>query len=198
MAKKVADMLWISKGSAIVWLAGLAVLASAVSGPARAQFSDRYDMLKAIDEQNYEEVRELMGKCRCPNTRNVDGEPALLLAARSGSLKITEFILNEGANPNARSRVDGATALMVFARRDNVAGVEMLLERGGDPNVADNTGETSLIHAVRGRARRALPLLLGKGANPDLANYQGQTAMEIAQRNRYRMMERLLADAAAG
>jgi len=191
-------MFGISRIPTLFGAAGLAVLAAVLAGPAQAQFSDRYDMLKAIDEQNYEEVRELMAKCRCPNTRNVDGEPALLLAAQSGSLEITEFILDEGANPNVRSRTSGTTALMVFARRDSVAGVELLLGRGADFDAADATGETALMYAVRGRARRVLPILLGKGANPDLANYQGQTAMDIAQRNRYRVMEQLLTDAASG
>lgn len=191
-------MLGFSRMLAIFELAGLIGLVAVLSGPAQAQFSDRYDMLKAIDEQNYDEVRELMAKCRCPNTRNADGEPALLLAARSGSLKITEFILDEGANPNAPSRTSGVTALMIFARRDNAAGVELLLGRGADVNAADNTGETALMYAVRGRARRVLPILLAKGADRERANYQGQTAIEIAQRNRYRQMERLLADAASG
>jgi len=186
-----------SRLGGIICLVGAALLAVSASQSAQAQFSDQYDMLKAIGEQDYAKVRELMAKCRCPNTRNVDGDPALLLAAQSGSLEIAEFFLKQGANPNARSRNSGMTALMEFARDDNVAGVELLVGHGADLDAADNTGEAAVIHAVRGRARRVLPILLKKGANPDLANYQGQTALEIARANRYRMMERLLVEAHA-
>jgi len=170
----------------------------ALPEPAGAQFSTPYELIKAIEDQKYEKVREMMLDCRCPNTRTAQGVPALVLAARDRSMKIVEYLLNSGANPNVKARNSRMTALMEFARRDNVAGVELMLENGANVNAADSSGETALMYAVSARAQRAVRVLLAKGADPQLANYQGQTPMDMARSRRYRRIETLLADAPAG
>jgi len=178
----------------IILLAAVAGITLASYG--QAQYSTPVELIRAVEEGNVSKVRELMKECRCPNTRTTDGDPALVVAARNGSMQLARFLLESGANPNMASRESEVTALMEFAQQDQVAGVDLLLKNGAKIDAADSAGDTALMYAVSARAHRVVQLLTAKGADPRLANYQGQTALDLARSRRYRRIETLLRDAA--
>lgn len=173
----------------------IALFAFAAMTDANAQFSAAFDLIKAVKDQDYNEVRTQMLKCRCPNARNADDVPVLLIAAQGNSTQIVSFLIDSGANPNIADRAKKTTALMEFASRGNLDGVALLLSKGADADAGDSTGQTALMMAVRTRQTRVIRALLDAGATVDIANYRGETAVDIAQNMRYRDVEKMLLDA---
>ena len=78
-------------------------------------------------------------------------EPAVVFTpAANGGIEFLRFVLDQGADPNARWR--GRTVLhaaveMRFSR-DNTAVMELLIERGADVNALDDEGKTPLDRAL--------------------------------------------------
>lgn len=171
-------------------VAGLAV--GLVAMPAAAQFSKPFEMIKAVKDKKYTELRGLMLQCKCPNARTVDDVPVLVIAARNNDLQSARFLIESGANPSTAARDDGSTPLMEFAQRGNLEAVTMLIEAGADVDAGDNTGQTALIRAVRQRQIRTIEALLGAKADVEMPDYQGQTAIDVARNLRYRRVENLL------
>lgn len=174
-------------------LAAVALILAAV--PASAQFSTAYEFMKAVEEQNYAEIRSLMIKCRCPNARNVEDVPVLVMAAQNGDLRTADFLVQNGANPSASGRSDKLTALMAFARLGHGDGVAYMIDAGADLDAGDATGETALMKAVRTRRPTVVRQLIEAGADVSMPDYQGRTALDIARAVRARDLERLLAEA---
>lgn len=83
------------------------------------------------------------------NATDMDGHPALLLAAdREDGLPLVEVLLKAGAKPDVpNSR--GLTALMAAARRTDAPMMELLLEAGASAEAADNDGLTAMEHVQR-------------------------------------------------
>jgi ankyrin repeat protein len=62
---------------------------------------------------------------------------ALYAAARNGHREVVEYLLDQGADVNARG-VFGATALQWAAFNGHTGVVELLLARGADPDLRDS------------------------------------------------------------
>lgn len=169
--------------------------AALAGGAANAQFSTVYELIKAVQEQKYEEVRTLMQRCRCPNARTAEDVPVLVVAAANNNVAIAGFLLDSGANPNAVSRTSRTSALMQFAGNGNEAGVRLLIGAGAQLDAADSVGETALMKAVRTRRPMVVRLLVEAGANTEMPDYQGRTALDIARSLRLRDMEQILVNA---
>ncbi|GAB4574751.1 MAG: hypothetical protein Tsb008_13170 [Rhodothalassiaceae bacterium] len=170
-------------------------IALGVAERAEAQFSAAFELIKAVKEQDYNEVRTQMMKCRCPNARNADDVPVLVIAAQGRGTEIAAYLLESGANPNISDRTTKTTALIAFAERGNSEGVALMLKAGADPDASDATGQTALMQAVRNRQVRIIPMLIEAGASIDIANYRGESALDIARNMRYRDIEKMLRDA---
>ncbi|MBK5912127.1 hypothetical protein CCR85_11575 [Rhodothalassium salexigens] len=171
---------------------------AALLGPAAvAQYSDGYQFIKAVEEDDLLTARQKMFSGATANARNGEGVPVLVMAADNGSLKMTEFLLENGANVNIKDRQSGETALMHFTRRGHLAGVETMLKAGADPDVTDRNGETALMKAARLRRFRVVEALLDAGADVDKTDYTGRTALAYAEENRARNISRALMDAGA-
>ncbi|MBI2688921.1 MAG: hypothetical protein HYX27_21675 [Acidobacteria bacterium] len=130
--------------------------------------------------------------------------------ADSGTLRrLTEILLNAGANPNHHETLYHACehanhaileALLASPKleppwlsycllhkldQDDLDGVRKMLQRGADPNLRSRQGdrEMSLHHAIRrGRDTAALDLLLSFGARADIINIHNHTARRQAIR----------------
>lgn len=81
---------------------------------------------------------------------NLTEEGSLLIAEHQledDRARIVRFLLQHGANPNARAE-NGGTALMDAAQTDQPEIIEALLNRGALINVQDHYGETAVFKAA--------------------------------------------------
>jgi ankyrin repeat protein len=111
------------------------------------------------------------------NARSGMGRTALLAAAaQRDSYRIVKFLMENGADPNARDEAGefltggkNATALMLAARSRDPRTVQLLLDHGADVNAAASTGATALTEAISARHVEAVRMLLERGARVNYA-----------------------------
>lgn len=157
----------------------------AASAPALAQLgqSDGYKFLEAVKEAKGAEATELLSK---PGTTIVNhkdynsGETALHIVVKRSDALWTRFLLQRGADPNARDG-RGNTPLMLAVQVGASDLVSILVAGKANVNLANQSGETPLIRAVQRRDLQLVGELLKAGANPDQAdNLAGRSARDYA------------------
>lgn len=182
-------------------IAGAAVLAMLAAAPAAAQFSDAYNFLKAVRDQDAPKAQSLLS---APGTVVVDtrdpatGEAPLHIVVKRHDVGWLGLLLNARADPEIRDR-DGNTPMLLAAMSGFSEGVRILLVVNAKVDSKNNAGETPLIKAVQAHDLVIAKMLLDAGANPDLAdNSAGYTARDYAlQTSRGGPIARLLKDAKA-
>lgn len=187
-------ILSVLKKLAAITALGLTALSFVTSAQAQ-QYSERYEFIKAIKEQDAFAVREKLTNGQYPNVRDGDGVPAIYIAAQEGGVGWVALLLKHDADINIANRSDGKTILMYFAERGETDAVKFLLGQDADPNITDGFGETALMKAVRARQFRVTKALLGAGSDLSIADSSGRTALDHAINSRDRRMEKLIRDA---
>jgi uncharacterized protein len=164
-------------------MALLAALALLLPVAASAQFSDSYNFLKAVRERDGDKATQFLNEpgSTIVNTKDItSGESALHIVTARRDLTWMGFLLQRGANPNARDK-NGITPLMLATNLRFVDGAELLLGRKAQIDATNNSGETALIRAVQLRDLAMVRLLLKNGANPDKQDtIAGQSARDYA------------------
>ncbi len=165
---------------------GLAALAMAAATPARAQFSDNYNFLKAVKDKDGQKVTDLIQKpgSTVINSRDVtSGENALHIVVARRDATWLAFLLAKGANPNLTDN-DGNTPLMDAVQGRFEEGVRTLLANRAQVDKVNDSGETPLIRAVQLRDVGLVRLLVAQGANPDKRDtIAGMSAKDYAKRD---------------
>ncbi|HIJ73886.1 MAG TPA: hypothetical protein HPP83_07275 [Candidatus Hydrogenedentes bacterium] len=136
---------------------------------------ERYDRMQpsvVSDEERTALVKLLLAHSPALDAADCDGRTPLHAAAEAGYTKVTEILLDAGADVNFTARCDisegyalcgypptrvsqgptlesGLTPLHLAARQSHLAAVRLLLSRGADPNGTTETGWTPLHLAVR-------------------------------------------------
>jgi uncharacterized protein len=112
-----------------------------------------------------------------------DGWTPLHLAAAFGGPESTEFLLNEGADPNARSKnpLDNNPLHACVAISHNTHCAKLLIDKGVDVNAIQHGGFTALHSAAFSGDLPMTRLLLDSGATLDPKTDDGQTALELAR-----------------
>nr|WP_310524308.1 ankyrin repeat domain-containing protein [Polymorphobacter sp.] len=177
---------------------GLAIAALGMAVPAAAQFSDSYNFLKAVREKDAAKAKEIMdkpGANTIVNTRDNDtGETGLHIATKRSDAAWVGFMLQEGANANARDR-EGNTPLMLATQVRWADGVRILTSVKAQVDLQNRLGETALQKAVQNRDSFTAKLLLDAGANPDINDNSGSSARALASADpRATAVARLLKD----
>ena len=108
-----------------------------------------------------------------------DTDSQLIEACTRGNIKKAEFLLNRGANVNARDHGEH-TLLMQAPYWDHPEIVRMLLRHGADPNTTDNDGWTPLHKAAVQGNPALVRALLENGADINARNEVGITALMAA------------------
>lgn len=166
-----------------LWLAMLAAVALLVPAAASAQFSDSYTFLKAVRERDGDKATQMLNEpgSTIVNTKDItSGESALHIVTQRRDLTWMGFLLQKGANPNARDK-NGVTPLMMATTLRFADGADTLLARKAKVDDTNNSGETALIRAVQLRDLAMVRLLLKAGANPDKQDTMaGQSARDYA------------------
>ena len=95
-----------------------------------------------------------------PTSRNVRGTGPLYYAASYGLTTVVRYLLNAGANLEARGGRGGATPLNIASFRGYADVVQLLLEHGADPEAPDEAVRPSVIDWARAKKHWGVLLLL--------------------------------------
>lgn len=158
------SMLWLAANGLGLGL-GLGVGAPAAAAAAAGASPEQVrDFFRAVQMDDARTVQTLL-RVVDPNGLNpIGGEPALVVAAREGSMNVLKVLL---ANPGTRvdaAAMNGNTALMMAAYKRNMPAVDALLAKGAAVN---RPGWTALHYAAAGGDNDIAALLLEHGARVD-------------------------------
>jgi len=139
------------------------------------------DLLIAASEGDAANVRLLLSMTANANSKNEDGDTALLLAIRRDrTLDTVKALLDGNADVNARNNKN-STALMFSANNNDSELTHLLLEKGADVNAEDNDKRTPLNFS---RIPEITDLLLDRGADINQQDDSGYSALIIASLNK--------------
>lgn len=114
------------------------------------------------------------------NVPSPTGWYPLQTAAGRGNIKVTNYLLAQGADPDAADRA-GSTALYSAAGSDyGLSTAEALLRHGANPNAKNMHGGTALHQAASQGAVKVMELLLANRAEVNAATNDGYTPLHGA------------------
>ncbi len=175
-----------------------AALLSFALPAAAQQYSDSYNFLKAVREQDGNKVTEFLNQPgqTLVNARDDKGEGAIHIVTKRRDRTYLNFVLARGGNPNLQDGA-GNTPLMLAVEAGWPEGVALLLSRKADINLANNGGETPLMRAVQRRDAEMARTLLTNNADPDQRDrLAGMNARDYAARDtRSPIIAQMLKDA---
>jgi ankyrin repeat protein len=152
-------------------LTGRAMLAAAVlaafPGTAVLAATPRQtaDFFRAVQMDDAATVKSLLAAGVNPNRQNpVGGEPALVIAAREGSMRVLQLLLDQPGIQLDAPAMNGNTALMMAAFKRNRPAAEALVARGAAVN---RPGWTPLHYAAASGDEDIARLLIKRGARVD-------------------------------
>lgn len=165
----------------------LFIAAALVPAPALAQAlnTSGYDFIDAVKKSDGNKAIELLGSNPqgLVDTKDGDGNTALIIAISRSDDNWTGFLLNKGADPNLAGK-GGDTPLIAAARVRFDEAARWLLGLGAKVDLDNRMGETPLIIAVQQRDATLVKLLLEHGANPDKSDSAaGYSARDYATRD---------------
>ena len=161
---------------------------AALAAPAAAQLGSNYslDFVEGVKNRDGDKVQSLLHDHNIPglvDSRDGDGNTALIISVARRDPEWTGFLLNQGADPN-RPGKDGDTPLIIAARIGFDQAVQWLIGMGAKVDQTNRMGETALIWAVQQRQTSVVRQLLEAGADPDKTDHAaGYSARDYAQRD---------------
>jgi ankyrin repeat protein len=165
----------------------VAAAAACAASPVSAQMSGTpgFEFVDAVKKSDGDKALGLLAAH--PNgivdTKDGEGNTALIIAINRSDETWTGFLLNKGADPNVGGK-GGDTPLISAARVGFTQAVQWLLGVGAKVDAANRMGETPLIIAVQQRELPVVRLLLDAGANPDRPDAAaGYSARDYATRD---------------
>jgi ankyrin repeat protein len=125
------------------------------------------------------------------------GDALIHAFAWRGRTTVVEFLLNKGADVNAKGSYNGMTPLLCAVHNGHEDTVRMLLERGTQIEGSSDDGSTALIEAAVQNHEGIVKLLLAKGAQKEATKRGGHTALHLAAASAYVKVVQPLLDAGA-
>ena len=117
------------------------------------------------------------------NNRDECGWTPLYRTVVSGILDATEYLLNNGADPNIQSSM-GETPLYQAVEMEKISHVNLLLQKGANPNISQIDGVSPLHLAVNRQNILIIKELLKSGADPNnKTTLYNQTPVHFAIKN---------------
>ncbi len=156
---------------------GIAAAAAVAAGP---QGNDRTDLSLAIRQGNFAAVRAIVEKNPALVKSGDDsGFTPLHIAATAGRVEIVEYLLERGADLEART-AGGQTPLFQTVPLASEQAFERLLEKGANLNARDDRGQNILQFALTWRRPAMVELILQHGFSPDTGGMAAQEMLDEA------------------
>ncbi len=135
------------------------------------------DFFSAIKQDDVVQVQALLQRGFDPNTLDSTGQPGLIVAIKSGSVKVASLLVNA---PNIKVEVRNSadeSPLMMAALNGHVALVRLLIQKDADVN---KPGWTALHYAATNGHVDVMNLLLEENAYIDATSPNGTTPLMMA------------------
>lgn len=138
------------------------------------------DLFVAIIRDDVGSLAKLLARGVDPNSRDPNGQPALIVAIRRESPRAFDLLLAQPTlDPDAANAAD-ETALMLTAIAGDVDASRKLLARGAK---AQRPGWSPIHYAASGPSAEMAKLLLDNGASVDAESPNGTTPLMLAARH---------------
>ena len=130
---------------------------------ATSLFQDRLLFIEAAKRNDASAIEALLRKGVDVNTKDTDGNTALILAAGHGQRACIQKLIEKGAKIDERNGI-GETALIVASRSGYKDMVELLIKNGADVNLKTNDGNTAFTFASYNGHNEVVDILKKSGA----------------------------------
>ena len=126
-----------------------------------------------------------------PNTTDEKGYPLLVTAVEQDRIDVAEWLLERGADANARIKMGAGTYLYLLAIASpmdppvqaTVEWTRLFLKHGADPNIRNDEGTALCYAALSDRHHDLLVFLVENGTNVNLGDGQGVAPLGSATQN---------------
>ncbi|HMZ80623.1 MAG TPA: ankyrin repeat domain-containing protein [Acidobacteriota bacterium] len=149
-------------------------------GKTTAQLAAENGLLELVKASVHEDPTQI-------NQPDLNGETLLMSAAYKQNVDLVRFLIDQGADVNARTRfhytvVHFATpnANSAEGEKTSIAIFQLLVQHGADLNAQGYSGDTALFYAAGGNHPRLLKFLLDHGADPTIRNKANRSAVDEA------------------
>ncbi|OWF45257.1 Ankyrin-1 [Mizuhopecten yessoensis] len=126
--------------------------------------------------------------------RNKYGDDALFYSCLSGDVRIFDYIVGKGGNPDTRS-YGGLTYLIIATKYKYIDLIRHIVDKYPEQlEQRDKTGFDVLLCCCQGGDVRIFDYLVGKGVKPDGCSSDGSTCLMIAAMNKHFDLTRHIVD----
>ena len=140
-------------------------------------------LIQAAMQGDLAGVRELLAEGMDINFANPRGVTAIMVACQWNRPTVVKFLLENGADVNARETQSGLNPLMYACLSGNPRLVSLILDGNPVVDSPDATGRSALMVAATLGNAEAVKLLVRSGADIHFTDYAGATALDWAREN---------------
>lgn len=189
MRKDLLGIAWLAKFG-LLWflvvLSGVLLIRQRGTNLSRVVVAhDNPTLWTAASSGDVPQVERLLREGAPISGKDKAGMTALHYAAQSKNLQLVRFLIQRGADVNAKAN-ENVTPLYLsldMAFGQPVISLE-LIKSGADVSTADSkVGDTPLLIAATESSYEVMQALLRKGANPNAQNHSGDTPLHHAAQN---------------
>lgn len=140
------------------------------------------EFLKAVKNQDFKAVKELLENGKNVNEADINGNNALFYALVNRNNPILNLLLSYGINPNYPN-VHGQLPLLYAVNKSDRSSITAILDSGANINQQDTMGINAVMLAVFSHNVSMLKFLHAKGASLTGEDAFGNTLLHIAIKN---------------
>jgi len=140
------------------------------------------EFLKAVKNQDFKTVKELLENGKNVNEADINGNNALFYALVNRNNPILNLLLSYGINPNYPN-VHGQLPLLYAVNKSDRSSITAILDSGANINQQDTMGINAVMLAVFSHNVSMLKFLHAKGASLTGEDAFGNTLLHIAIKN---------------
>jgi FkbM family methyltransferase len=149
-------------------------------------------LISSVEDNNIDQVREILARKEV-NVNFYDlGKTALYVSTLNNYFKLTELLLNAGANPNILAS-NAASPLYETIQHNNSTLTQLLLKHKANTETPLDSGSTPLFCAAHFGYSEIVSLLLEYGANKNVKLHSGLSAFQSSLNNGHYDTAKLLA-----